>query len=443
MWQRLELRAQLAIALAAIFLVLAGVLAKIGAVGMPGTGIGWLLAAVAGAAVLTGASIYFLTRPLGALAEAAGRFASGDADAAVAESLGSSEASETARALRAMNETMRGLEARLAVLNAGVDRRVAERAAEAARAHAALISQGERLRTVIETAMDGIMILDEVGKIETFNSACERIFGWKSAEVVGRPVTELTADEVRRVRGGQLVFENLADPLPAAGPAAGNVHTVRGVRRDGTSFPLEVSLSRATIDSASVYVAIVRDVTEAVRAREQLFGLATSDALTGMRNRRYFLEGAEAEFSRAKRHSRNLSLLLIDVDHFKEINDTHGHAAGDAALKSLARVCRRSMREVDIVGRIGGEEFAIAMPEAELASARAAAERLRRQIAEEELSFDGKAIRITISVGVSAAEPRDMSIEQIMRRADQALYQAKGGGRNRVVVASSVGRADG
>ncbi len=157
--------------------------------------------------------------------------------------------------------------------------------------------------------------------------------------------------------------------MAGSDPVPDQVRTVRGRRRDGTTFPLEVSLARSAIEGGPVYVAIVRDVTEAVRARQELFGLATKDALTGLRNRRYFLEGAETEFARARRHNRGFSLLLIDADHFKKVNDSYGHAAGDRVLQGIAEICNRSLREVDLVGRLGGEEFAVAMPEADLAVA--------------------------------------------------------------------------
>jgi diguanylate cyclase (GGDEF)-like protein len=168
-----------------------------------------------------------------------------------------------------------------------------------------------------------------------------------------------------------------------------------------------------------------------------LFGLATKDALTGLRNRRYFLEGAETEFARARRHGRGFSLLLLDADHFKKVNDNYGHAAGDRVLQGIAEVCNRSLREVDLVGRLGGEEFAVAMPEADLTVACQVADRLRQQIAENEVGDGSQSVCVTVSIGVAAVSSSDRNLDQMLRRADQALYAAKNGGRNQIAVADA------
>jgi len=132
-------------------------------------------------------------------------------------------------------------------------------------------------------------------------------------------------------------------------------------------------------------------------------------------------------------------LLLLDADNFKQVNDAYGHAGGDQALKALAETCTRSVREVDIVGRLGGEEFAVAMPETELVTARQVAERLRQEIAERDVACDGQTWRITVSIGVATSAPGDLTLDHTLRRADQALYAAKNAGRNRVAVADPAG----
>lgn len=375
--------------------------------------------------------------PLRRIADSAERIGRGELGVHIPAFASYREVALLSQSLHAMLAALRANEARLAALNENLDQRVRQRTAEIAEAHEALERQESRLRAVIETAMDGVMIVGEEHRIQIFNPACERMFGWKAEEIIGRQTSELVGGENRTLRGTQLAFDDLMGPLPSSDFAPGQVRTVRGRRRDGTTFPLEVSLSRTTLEGGPVYVAIVRDVTEAVRARQELFALATKDALTGLRNRRYFLEGAETEFARARRHGRGFSLLIIDADHFKRVNDTYGHAAGDRCLQGLAEVCNRSLREVDLIGRLGGEEFAVAMPEADLATARLVAERLRQQIAENEVAGEDGPLRITVSIGVSSALPEDKSLDQTLRRADQALYVAKNGGRNRVAVDGS------
>jgi len=377
-----------------------------------------------------------IVTPLRRIAEAARRIGTGELGVHIPDFHTYSEVATLSESLRIMLASLRGNEARLAALNENLDQRVRQRTSEIAEAHDALARQESRLRAVIETATDGVLIVGDGNRVETFNPACERVFGWPAAEIIGHSVNELMGSDSRTRRSGSSGFDELIESLMEAGLSRGHVRTVRGRRRDGGGFPLEVSLSRTMIQNVPVYVAIVRDVTEAVRAHEELFALATKDGLTGLRNRRYFLEGAETEFARSRRHGRGFSLLLIDADHFKKVNDDHGHDAGDRVLQSIAESAIESLREVDLVGRLGGEEFAVAMPEADLATALAVAERLRLQIAERRMeTADGGSIRVTVSIGVAASSAEDMTLNQMLRRADQALYAAKHNGRNQVAVA--------
>jgi diguanylate cyclase (GGDEF)-like protein len=160
--------------------------------------------------------------------------------------------------------------------------------------------------------------------------------------------------------------------------------------------------------------------------------LAMTDPLTGLLNRRAFVEAMSREISRAARHNHLLSVMLLDVDHFKKVNDTRGHEAGDIVLRGVAEVLQRIARKSDLVARWGGEEFVAGLPHAAEAGARVAAERLRRAIADSSFTLpEGPPLRITASIGVAHAlsgEP----LEVIVARADQAMYLAKSRGRNRV-----------
>jgi diguanylate cyclase (GGDEF)-like protein len=163
--------------------------------------------------------------------------------------------------------------------------------------------------------------------------------------------------------------------------------------------------------------------------------LATIDGLTGAFNRRAFMRLAEQELGVARRYGRPLSVMMLDADHFKKVNDTHGHDAGDAVLRALAATCRKQLRDVDLFGRLGGEEFAIVLPETPLAAARPVAERLRLALAALEVAAGGGVLTFTVSVGLAAlASPGD-TIEGLLKLADEALYRAKTDGRNRVVAA--------
>ncbi|MBI5026477.1 MAG: diguanylate cyclase, partial [Nitrospirae bacterium] len=161
--------------------------------------------------------------------------------------------------------------------------------------------------------------------------------------------------------------------------------------------------------------------------------LATTDELTGVSNRRVFMEELSREAARAGRYNLAFSLLMIDIDHFKWVNDSHGHPAGDAVLKSLARILKGQVRQVDIVARYGGEEFAIILPETSIDGARVVGERIRAAIASTPFSIDHeKNIGVTVSVGISCFPESAQSVELLIERADQALYTAKREGRNRV-----------
>ena len=163
---------------------------------------------------------------------------------------------------------------------------------------------------------------------------------------------------------------------------------------------------------------------------EEIYRLVTTDGLTGLANRRAFGEALAREVGRSARYGRPLSLVVLDIDHFKAINDTYGHLAGDAALRQLGAVLRANLRREDTVGRLGGEEFAVILPEIDLAGARLVADKVRRLVASQGFSYDGASMRITVSAGVVARAPSERDPEEIMRRGDALLYAAKRGGRN-------------
>jgi diguanylate cyclase (GGDEF)-like protein len=168
--------------------------------------------------------------------------------------------------------------------------------------------------------------------------------------------------------------------------------------------------------------------------------LATSDPLTGVANLRHFLHLAGLELDHAQRMERAFSLLALDIDHFKRINDTHGHAVGDAALKAFVEACKRALREYDILGRLGGEEFGVALPNTGEDGALVIAQRLRQQVEDIRLDMPkGGVLQFTVSVGVASCQPgpdqEETTIPLLMEKADAALYRSKSEGRNRVTLA--------
>ena len=175
------------------------------------------------------------------------------------------------------------------------------------------------------------------------------------------------------------------------------------------------------------------DISGFVRAAELLRELADVDERTKLPNRRQFLRSLETEFARVQRYDRPLSVLMIDADDFKLINDRYGHFAGDEVLRALAVRLRGIVRQIDLLGRLGGEEFAVALMETDMPAALETAERLRREIAAEPFQVAAGKIQVTVSVGVATRRSRDDNAAQLLSLADKAMYLAKTGGRNRVI----------
>jgi diguanylate cyclase (GGDEF)-like protein len=180
------------------------------------------------------------------------------------------------------------------------------------------------------------------------------------------------------------------------------------------------------------------DITRRVQLSHELQHQASTDYLTGVANRRSLMQRVHSEFERSMRHPTvHCCVLAIDLDEFKQINDTWGHATGDAVLIHVARLMREATRQHDVVGRSGGEEFTLLLPDTDIDEAQALAERLRQRIADTPTRHDGHAVPITVSIGIATIRRSDPDADAVLARADRALYQAKHQGRNLVRLAQS------
>jgi len=193
------------------------------------------------------------------------------------------------------------------------------------------------------------------------------------------------------------------------------------------------------------FFVLISDVTELKQTQTKLMELVTelntqavTDVLTGLANRRRFWEQGKLELARAARYNFPLFLVMLDIDKFKSINDGFGHAAGDMVLQNLAQTLKGVLRETDVVGRLGGEEFGILLVQTNERDARIVAERLRQTVEKAEVGFEGLSLRYTVSLGLAAAQKNETSLEELVKRADQALYKAKETGRNRVCYAEDM-----
>lgn len=206
-------------------------------------------------------------------------------------------------------------------------------------------------------------------------------------------------------------------------------------RRDGEGFPVNLTVNPLHENGeVSGAVIVFQDITERKRMESELKSLATTDPLTRLPNRRYFMQAMETELARIQRTGHVACLLMFDLDHFKRVNDRYGHAVGDGVLNLFAQVLRDNLRQVDVPGRIGGEEFVALLPETTGDAGHATAERLRSALESTGLEVGGEHVRVTVSVGCAEILPGDISVDAALVRADRALYQAKSSGRNRVVL---------
>lgn len=290
------------------------------------------------------------------------------------------------------------------------------------------------IAAIYEASPDGILVVDDREMIVAHN---QRLF-----EVLG-----ISPDEIPGGHGGVLaskpdwpllsrVLQRVSDPVGFrwrveelyANPQIEDKCEI--ALKDGRTLERN---SRALWGEQNRYLGRVwffRDITEHKEIEDALLEMSQQDPLTGVANRRCFDYRVASEFLRARRFGRNLSVVTLDIDHFKRINDHWGHAVGDRVLKKLCESVQSELREVDLLARVGGEEFTVLMPDTNLDGAFQLAERLRLCVMAQELTEGEDVIRFTASFGVAALGPEDKSADDALKRADVALYAAKAAGRN-------------
>ncbi len=300
-----------------------------------------------------------------------------------------------------------------------------EMAAQAVQAEEMVRESEARFRAVFDTANDAIVSADSAGNIMDWNPSAERIFGYSKIEAQGQRIKLILP--ARHLAGMERILSGREKHV------IGKTIEVEGLRKDGSEFPLELSLSEWRVADHKFFAAVIRDITERKRLKEELQQQATLDALTGIFNRRHFQQLALDELKRAKRLKRPLAVVLIDIDYFKHVNDTFGHAAGDQALLAFTKICQKNIREIDMFARFGGDEFALLLPEASDEQAYIVVERIRLAVQSQPVELDGKFVSLTISSGFANLSVEQEAFDKLLSQADQALYRAKETGRNKVV----------
>ena len=272
---------------------------------------------------------------------------------------------------------------------------------------------------IVENLRDGIIVFDHKNLAVDINLAAQGFLGVADQQVVGKPATELLDR-----------FPDLLDQLNEQSP----VHVEISMTTPAARLYFDVLVSPLNYRSDILGRAVTfRDVTERAKLYEEVERLTTTDPLTGVLNRRHFFQAGELEIKRSIRYEKQLALLMLDIDLFKKVNDTYGHAVGDKVLKAMAASLRDTLRQSDIVGRYGGEEFVILLPETEKSAARKTAERIRLGISQIPIHAEDATFNITASIGISAlGEVESKTLSDLLNAADTALSRAKNNGRNRV-----------
>ncbi|RRV03778.1 sensor domain-containing diguanylate cyclase [Pseudomonas sp. v388] len=313
--------------------------------------------------------------------------------------------------------------------------------------HSIDIKELHWLLAVTQNIDVGIVVLDRTYQVLVWNTFMENRSGVVPYEAIGKTFFELFP-EVNRQWFGQKVDNVVTLGTPAFTVWEQRPYLVRFksyqpitgqeafMYQNTTLFPL-----RSTNGEISQICLVIYDVTDVASNRHQLqaanaelLHLSSTDRLTGLYNRGHWEEALRLEHARHARYGSQAALVMFDIDHFKYINDTYGHQVGDEVLRSVAGLLRNLIRETDIAGRYGGEEFAVLLPDTDGAHALLFAERLRSAVEESEVMHEGLAIRCTISLGVADLATPVSDYKQLIERADQAMYVSKRSGRNQVTV---------
>jgi diguanylate cyclase (GGDEF)-like protein/PAS domain S-box-containing protein len=296
-------------------------------------------------------------------------------------------------------------------------------------------------RAIVTGVTDyALMPIDGAGRIRDWNPSILRVTGFAAEQVIGQSYGMFYQPDAI---SGQLMLDRLNE----ADAQGWSLDEGWRLRADGTRFwgsiliaPLQVSHDaggKAAVlpaeGSGHSYSLILRDISEQRDSHEALRRSVHCDHLTGLLNRRAFYDAAQTELQRWARAPRDLSVAVFDADHFKRVNDTYGHQAGDAVLRHLAAVLTESFRELDVVSRIGGEEFVVLLPGTSADTAMAVSQQVCAHVAARPAKWKGEQIACSVSVGVAAMQPDVPDLDALMTRADRALYAAKAAGRNRVV----------
>jgi diguanylate cyclase (GGDEF)-like protein/PAS domain S-box-containing protein len=285
------------------------------------------------------------------------------------------------------------------------------------------------IKAVLGSVGEGILTINEWGEIESFNTAATQIFGYTAGEVIGKNITMLMPGEMHSAHQ-QGMQRYLAGGAPRVLGRQGI--ELPGLKQDGTVFSLALTVNEIVLERGRIFVGIVRDITERKQLEEKLTFLAQNDTLTGLANRAMFMDKLTEASLRANRNKSALGVMFLDLDGFKQVNDTLGHHNGDELLKQFAMRLTATVRKTDTVARLGGDEFTILLegmtvPELDV---EAVADKLIAAI-QPPFVLGDSTIVVTTSIGLALHIQGEFNAEDLLHRADSAMYMAKNSGKNR------------
>ncbi len=294
------------------------------------------------------------------------------------------------------------------------------------RALESLRTSERRFRSVVETANDAIISADRRGNIVFWNSAAEILFGYSGDEIVNKPLALIMPKKFRGAhrRGLKRVVSTGESNI------IGKTVEMTGLRKGGSEFPIELSLASWGTKEGIFFTGIVRDITERKRAEATIKELAYHDSLTGLPNRMLFNDRLTLELAHAHRNRQKFAVMMLDLDHFKDINDTLGHSVGDQLLQAVGHRLIGLLRKNDTVARMGGDEFLLLLPEiARVEAATKIAHKILKAV-REPFVLDGNTLQISTSIGIATYPKDGKDGDTLMTHADNAMYRAKKEGRD-------------
>jgi diguanylate cyclase (GGDEF)-like protein/PAS domain S-box-containing protein len=269
----------------------------------------------------------------------------------------------------------------------------------------------------------GMLVLDEKNRIADINSAAIKLLSLE-----GRSLTGIQIESVLQKKDDLMLL------LSRKSEEQAEIYLSGKAKR---FLDVQISLLKDRNRKIKGKLVLMQDITQRKKMEDELVRLAATDSLTGINNRRSFMDKIVSEFTKSNRYDRPLSFAWMDIDHFKKINDKYGHKIGDEALKEVVNRCLSNIREADDIGRLGGEEIGIFFPETEIDGAVVVCERMRARISDFPFIINANKIRLSVSIGIAQMSRQDKNADELINRADKALYEAKRKGRNRIAIAKN------